>query len=424
MEEMRQKSVILDAHKNPNLMQKNLLFFCLIFLSLHPLVRSQETAQWRGPDRDGIYHETGLLKSWPESGPRLLWHFDELGDGHTSPAVTTDRIYTSGLINGIGYLYAFSQDGKMIWKIPYGEEWTESYQGTRSTPLVCDGKVYLMSALGKVICRKAENGDFVWSVDLVKDYGAVNIRWGMTENLLADGNRIFCTPGGPEHNVIALDKNTGKLIWTGKAKGETSAYCSPALISLKARKLLVTQTANSIIGLDAENGKLLWSVDQPNKYSVHANTPVFHDGYLFCVSGYGKGGVMLKVAPDGGSVQEVWRSTSIDNRMGGFVISDGRIYGSDDTGKAWYCLDFATGKDLYSEKITGKGNITLADGMLYCYGDNGEIALIQPTPSGFNKTGVLKVPNGSAQHWAFPVVGNGRLYVRHGNSLMVFDLKK
>lgn len=385
---------------------------------------SQEIAQWRGPDRDGIYHETGLLKSWPEGGPRLIWHFDELGDGHSSAAVTADRIYTAGMENGIGYIYAFSSEGKLLWKVPYGEEWSENYQGTRSTPLICDGKIYLMSALGKLVCRKADNGDFIWSVDLIKELHGVNIRWGMTENLLIDGNKLFCTAGGAENNVVAFDKNTGKVIWSGKGKGEASAYCSPALLKLQGKHVFVTHTENSIIGLDTETGKLLWSVDQPNKYSVHANTPIFHDGYLYCVSGYAKGGVMLKVANNGSSVQEMWRNIAIDNRIGGFVIVDGRIYGSDDSGKAWYCLDWTTGKNLFSEKITGKGCIIFADGMLYCYGETGEIVLVQPFASGFKKTGILTIPFGSAQHWAHPVIANGRLFVRHGNSLMVYDLRK
>jgi len=385
---------------------------------------SQEIAQWRGPNRDGIYNETDLLKSWPEGGPRLIWHFDELGDGHSSASVTSGRVYTTGMHNGIGYLFSFSSEGKLVWKIPYGEEWSESYQGTRSTPLVYDGKIYIMSATGKLICRNADNGDFIWSIDLIKDLKGINIRWGMTENLLIDGNKIFCTAGGEINNVVAFDKNTGKVIWSSKGKGEASAYCSPALLKLQGRNVFVTHTENSIIGLDAGNGKLLWSIDQPNRYSVHANIPVFRDGYLYCVSGYGKGGVKLKVASDGSSVQELWRSVSIDNRIGSFVISDGRIYGSDDNGKAWYCLDWSTGKDLFSEKITAKGNIISADGMLYCYGETGEMVLVQPLASGFKKAGLLKVPYGSAQHWAHPVIANGRLFIRHGNSLMVYDLRK
>ena len=400
------------------------IFTFAITMLLFNIAIAQEIAQWRGPNRDGIYNETGLLKAWPVNGPTLLWHFDELGEGHASAAVTKDRIYTAGISGGTGYIFSFSPDGKLLWKVPYGEEWTESWPGVRSTPLICDGKIYFLSGFGKLICMNADKGDKLWVIDVMKDLHGRNIQWGITENLLIDGNKLFCAAGGVDTNVVALDKNTGKLIWVSKGNGEKSAYCSPIIIKLPTRKLFVTQTENSIIGLDAETGKLLWRHDQPNKYSVHANTPVYRDGFLYCVSGYGKGGVMLKIAPDGSAKQEVWRNASMDNRMGGFVVLNGKIYGADDLNKAWYCLDWKTGKELYSEKITNKGNIIYADGMLYCYGDDGVIALAEPFPAGFKKISSFKVPYGSAQHWAHLVIANGRLFVRHGNSLMVYDIKK
>lgn len=399
-------------------MRSILLFLCAI-----PLLLSAQTAsQWRGPARDGVYPEKNLLKTWPEEGPKLLWHFDEIGAGHASAAVAGDRIYTAG-VNGLnGFIFCFSLDGKLIWKKPYGEEWMESWPGTRSTPLINDGKLYFLSGVGKLICMKAGDGELIWTIDLLNTFKAPNIQWGITENLLIDGDNLFCTPGGPDSNVVALNKNTGKLIWVSKGNGEKSAYCSPILITLPLRKVFVTQTANSIIGLDASNGKMLWHVDQTNRWSVHANTPFFKDGKIFCSSGYGKGGVMLKLNPEGNSVQELWRETSMDNRMGGFVVLNDRIYGSDDNGKAWYCLDWNTGEIKGSEKITGKGNIVAADGMLYCYSDTGEIVLAEATPAGFKKRGSFKVPFGSDPHWAHLVIKDGRLYVRHGNSLMVYKI--
>ncbi len=403
-------------------MKRIILLLSLTCLTCQ-ITYAQETAQWRGPARDGIYNDKGLLKKWPDAGPALLWHFDGLGEGHSSAAVTNDRAYTAGIIEGIGYIFCFDLDGKLVWKVPYGEEWTESWPGVRSTPLVHNGKIYQLSGFGKLVCRNSINGDFVWSVDVLKDYQGPNIKWGVTENLLIDGNKLFCTVGGTENNIIALDPNTGKLIWKSKGKGEPSAYGSPALIKLPKKNILVTQTASSILGIDTENGNLLWSHDQPNKYSVHANTPLFYKGFLYCVSGYGKGGVMLKVSEDGSSVQEIWRNTNIDNRMGGFVLINEKIFGSDDSGKAWYCLDWKTGTSMFSEKITGRGNIIYADGMLYLYGDNGEIVLAEPLANSFKKISAFNVPYGADQHWAHLVIGHGRLFVRHGTSLMVYDLR-
>ena len=404
-------------------MKRTLLFLSFAWL-MATNTSAQETAQWRGPDRDGTYNETGLMKKWPEAGPALLWHFEGLGEGHASASVTADRVYTAGIIDGIGYIYCFDLDGKLVWKVPYGEEWTESFPGVRSTPLVHNGKIYQLSGFGKLLCRRADNGEFVWSVDVLKDYNGPNIKWGITENLLIDGNKLFCTVGGPQANIVALDPDTGKLIWKCTGKGEASAYGSPALIKLGNKHILVAQTASSILGIDAEKGNLLWSHDQPNKYSVHANTPLYHDGFIYCVSGYGKGGVMLKLSDDGASVQEMWRNTYIDNRMGGFVVVNDKIFGSDDSGKAWYCLDWKTGTNMFSEKITGRGNIIYADGMLYLYGDNGEIVLAEPLANSFKKISAFNVPYGADQHWAHLVIGHGRLFVRHGTSLMVYDLRK
>jgi outer membrane protein assembly factor BamB len=403
---------------------KRLLTLLVLGCLLNVNTFAQDNAQWRGPNRDGIYNETGLLNSWPADGPPLLWHFDELGEGHASAAVTKDRIYTAGMINGIGYIFSLSLDGKLLWTVPYGEEWTESWPGVRSTPLIFDGKIYILSSFGKLVCMTADKGEVIWTIDVIKDLHGRNIKWGITENLLIDGNKLFCTVGGVDTNIVALDHNTGKLIWISKGNGEKSAYCSPALISLPNRKMLVTQTDSSILCIDAETGKLLWRHDQPNKYSVHANTPLYHGGYLFCVSGYGQGGVMLKIAPDDSAKQEIWRNAVLDNRMGGFVLVNDKIYGSDDSNKLWWCLDWKTGKEIYSEKITNKGNIIYADGMLYCYGDNGEIVLAQPLPDGFKKMSSFKVPYGANQHWAHPVIANGRLYVRHGSSLMVYDVRR
>ena len=402
--------------------------FCIILSSLlfSTILFSQEAAQWRGKDRDGIYMETGLLRSWPADGPKLLWHYDEIGDGHASAAVVShDRIFTAGTVNGKGNVYAISLDGKLIWSTPYGDEWVESYPGSRSTPVVNNGKVYVMSAFGKIFCLSADKGNLVWSVDIKKDYGARNIVWGVTENLLIDGDKLFCTAGGEKNNVIALNKNTGKLIWSNPGNGEISAYCSPALITLPSRKIVVTMTEKSILGLDAETGTKLWSYEQINMYAVHANTPIYNNGYLYCVSGYGYGGVMLKLSADGSSVEKAWKNATLDTRIGGAVLLDGKIYGLGDKIKGLHCIDWKTGNEVAYDKFNGKPGVIIAsEGMLYTYDESGEVALVEPTLTGFKKISSFKVPYGSAQHWAHQVIENGRLYIRHGNSLMVYDIRK
>jgi outer membrane protein assembly factor BamB len=394
-------------------------FYCLCYTLF-----AQEPVQWQGVNRDGIYPEKNLLKTWPADGPSLLWHFDDLGEGHGSAAIAGDRIYLTGEIQTIGYVFCLSLDGKLIWKIPYGVEWTESWPGSRVTPLVTDGKVYLMSAFGSVVCLKADKGTVLWKADLLKDYDGRNITWGMTENLLVDGNKLICTPGGISANIIALDKNTGKLIWKSAGNGEKSAYCSPMLINLPKKKILVTMTENSIIALDAANGVKLWSQPQTNKYAVHANTPIFSNDQLYCVSGYGKGGVMLKLSEDGTKSEVIWRDATLDTRTGGVVLVNGKIYGFGDMSKGFHCLDWKTGAVVASEKSMNKGGNIISDGgMLYTYDENGDVSLFESSAIGFKKVSSFKVPFGAAQHWAHLVIKNGKLYVRHGNSLMVYNIK-
>lgn len=397
---------------------------CLALLT--NVILAQEASQWRGQNRDGIYNETGLLKTWPVGGPALLWHYDNIGDGHASAAVVAhERIYTAGSVDGKGYIFAFTLDGKLAWRTAYGDEWTESFPGTRSTPLINDGKVFLMSGFGKIVCLSADKGTLLWSVNVLEDYDGRNIVWGLTENLLVDGEKLFCTPGGEKNNVIALNKNTGKLIWSSKGNGEISAYCSPILITLPSKKIVVTQTEKSILGIDAETGIKLWSYDQTNQYAVHANSPVYSNAYLYCASGYGCGGVMLKLSADGSKIEKAWKNTSLDSRMGGMVLLNGKIYGIGDKIKGLHCISWKTGEELAFDKMNGRfGSIIAAEGLLYTYDESGEVALIEPTLTGFRKISSFKVPFGSAQHWAHPVIENGRLYIRHGNSLMVYDIRK
>jgi outer membrane protein assembly factor BamB len=386
------------------------------------ITNGQEVSQWRGPDRNGIYNETGLLRKWPDSGPNLLWHFDDLGEGHTSAAVTSTGVYTSGMIEGIGYVFAFDHKGKLLWKKPYGPEWARNYDGSRSTPHVVNDKLYLMSAYGNLICMNCLTGQTVWAVDLVRDYGARNIEWGMTENLLTDGNVLYCTPGGADASLIALDRNTGKLIWKSKGNGEKSAYCSPILIKINNKKILVTIMERSICGFDLSSGLLLWKFDHENTYNVHPNSPVFYDNHIFCFSELGNGGVMLKLGKDGGSVSEVWSSRLIDSRTSGAVILNNRVFGTGESNRKLFCLDFKTGKELYSLKTLTPANITSSEGLLYLYTESGKVMLVEPRENVFNIISSFSVPFGSNPHWAHLVIKNKRLYVRHGNSLMVYNI--
>lgn len=400
-------------------MRKVLLIAGLIF-SVYAF--NQEVVNWRGVQNDGIYNETGLLKSWPLEGPELLWYYDDLGPGHASVTVTNDKIFSSGSTDVNGFVIALDHSGKMLWKTEYGKEWMESFEGVRSTPTFNDGKLYQISSYGVITCFDAEDGKILWQIDALTKYNGRNIKWGITENLIIHGEKLFCTLGGEEYNVIALNKNTGGLIWKSAGKAEISAYSSPTIIQHAGKDILVTVSQVSIMGLDVTNGDLLWNYEQKNKWDVHANTPIYKDGYLFHSCGYGKGCVKLKISEDGNSVSEEWSNTTFDGKMGGFVLLDGKLYGSGDASRAWHVMDWNTGEILSSNKEIKKGNIIYADGLLYLYGQGGKIALVEAKDDAYNYISTFEVPFGSKQHWAHLVIHNKKLYVRHGESLMVYNI--
>lgn len=394
----------------------------LISLLISAQIFSQDFAQWRGLNRDGKYIESGLLKSWPVDGPELLWHFDDLGEGHASAAIANDKIYTAGTIDEIGYIFALNLKGELQWKVKYGAEWTQSWPGVRSTPLIVDEKLYLLSGFGILSCMNTLDGSLLWEIDFMKEYGGLNIQWGYCENLLVDGNQLFVTVGGPDANIVSVNKNDGKLIWKSKGKGEKSAYGSPALIIHNGRKLIITHTEFSILGLDAMNGEMLWSHEKKNKWAVHPNTPIYHEGQLYCVSGYGAGGIMLKLSENGEEVTEIWKNISLDNQMGGVILLDGKLYGGGQASKKWICLDWESGEEIFVTKEVQRGNSIYADGLIYFYDERGLVNLIDPDGENTKLISQFRVPFGEAQHWAHLVIDNKKLYVRHGSSLMVYSI--
>jgi len=408
-----------------------MIFRAIVILCLATFVSngylSGQATQWRGPERNGIYKETGLLKRWPEKGPEMLWSFEGLGAGHGSVGIGKDKLYILGMPDTIGVLYAFDYSGKLLWKREYGPEWHVNYTGARSTPVIIDNRLYFESGMGTIFCYDANTGKKIWSADLMKKFDAKNITWGMAESLLINGDIIYCTPGGKEHNVAALNRFTGETIWTSPGNRQPAAYCSPVLVKHNKATLLVTMTSESIIGIDALTGQFYWQVPQFQGNKIHANTPVYSKGIIYCSSESAKtnaGIVALKLSEDGRSVTTIWRNENFKNLMGGIIVKDGYIYGSLYRKSQWCCLDASDGRILYSSDKLGDGDIIFADGMFYCYSEKGEMALVSANPSSFDVISKFLIALGTDQHWSHPVIYKGKLYLRHGNALMVYNIKQ
>lgn len=385
-------------------------------------VSAQVATSWRGPTRDGIYAESGLLKQWPAGGPEILWSFEDLGQGHSSAIVDQGFVYTTGMTDGQGYLFKFDLAGKLLYKKEYGPEFTASYYGTRGTPTIAGDKIYLLSGMGKLFCFNNETGDILWTKDLFRDFDGRNIRWGMNETPVVDGKIIYISPGGKKNGLVALNRHSGDLVWSSPGTGELTAYCTPLLFEHNGRKMLATHFESHLVGFDATTGKMLWKQYQPNEYSVHPNTPIYHNSKLFYLSGYGQGGGMIELSPDGNSIKKIWSHKKMDSRMGGAVLVDGYVYGSGDS-RVWSCYDWESGEEKYTSSEIAFGVPIYADGMLYCYSQRGELALVTPDPSGFRVVSQTKVALGTEQHWAHPVIYDGMLYVRHGRALIAYKVK-
>lgn len=405
-------------------MMRVLVFINLILLVTVIGMSGQTLQNWRGSDRSGIYRETGLLQEWPAEGPEMVWAYEGLGAGYTSPVFANGRVYITGMEEQEGYLYILSESGNLETKFSYGEEFHQAYPGSRSTPAIAGNLAYIVSGHGRLLCMNTNNGEIVWDKDLFSDFDGRNLRWGYTENLIIDGDRLYCTPGGENYNIVALNRHSGELVWSSEAAGGLSAYCSPLLTDHNGTKMLVTMMAGHIVGLDAENGRLMWSHPYANQRNIHPNTPIYHQGSIFAFSGYGKGGVKLRLNSDGNRVTEVWFNDDLDNQMGGAVLVDGFIYGSGDRNRFWFGVDWETGETVFSSRELAKGVVIYADGRLYFYTERGELAMVEPEPEGPIIRGQADITLGSEQHWAHPVINNGMLYVRHGNALMAYNIKR
>jgi len=235
-------------------------------------------SSWRGVERDGKFACTNLLKEWPANGPRMIWAFENAGIGFSSPVIANNRVYVNGMVDGIGYLFILSANGELINRFPYGRELTYNYPGTRSTPVIIGNLMYIATSYGVLVCMDTNTGAIRWSKDLFNDLDGRSMHWGFTENLVIDGDLLFVSPGGTRHNVVAINRHDGKLVWTSAATGGTSAYNSPQLINHNGRSILVAMMQNDILGLDAKTGRLLWSHPYQSQRGIHPNTPIYHNG--------------------------------------------------------------------------------------------------------------------------------------------------
>jgi len=424
--------------KEKSMRSRTLALGVVLCLSAAGVVRA-DWPQWRGPERSGVSKESGLLKQWPAGGPKLLWQVNDLGDGFSTPVVVGSRIYmmsNRGLDNE--YVQAISTaSGKVIWTTRVGNvgnpEQNPRYPKARSTPTVDGDVLYALGSDGDLACLETKSGKIRWTKNLRKEFGGQPGEWAYAESPLVDGDVVVVTPGGASATMAALNKKTGAVIWKSAVPGgDAAGYASAIIVQAAGRKQYVQLLSKGLVGVDAKTGQFLWRYKDVAKGPAQYFTPVAFGDYVYGGAlGVGGGTVRLKADGDGVTAEQVYFVRGLPNGIGGAVIVGGYLYGTE-VGQKLVAVEFATGKIVWQQENFGWGSVVAADGMLYLHLVDGTYVLVEATPTGYREKGRF-MPPAAPQHakngdfaeaaFSYPVIANGRLYIRDLGTMWVYDIK-
>lgn len=418
---------------------KRIQSICMLSFTALTMFAQATPYGWRGPEHNGNYPDKNLLVSWPENGPELVFETLDAGKGYSTPLVVGDRILLTGMNEDETQevLNCYDLQGKKLYTVAYGNHWTGGYPETRTTPAVADGKAYVISGQGEVVCLDITNGNIIWKVDGGTKFGRKHGNWGTSECPLVYDDKVIYTPCGDETTMVALNKNTGEVIWKSPSLKSYSGYVSPILIEYKGKRQIIGSTHDIAFGANPETGEIEWTFDNwGEKYlgkpirwgDIAPNSALYNDGKIFFCHGYDINGFQLQLADDLKSVTLTWRNEVLDTHHGGYVLVNGKIYGSNwikgGSDGNWCCIDWQTGKTDYEEHWdTGvsKGSIISADGKLFCYDEKrGMVALVNPNPAKFDVVSQFRITKGSGPYWAHMSIDKGILYLRHGELLAAY----
>ena len=408
----------------------------VLLLSMAMNAAANDWPQWRGPERNGISRETGLLKSWPKEGPRLLWQATNIGSGYAAPSVVGRRLYllaNEGLENE--FVQALSAgDGKLIWSTRLGNvgqpKQNPSFPAARSTPTVDKDFLHALGSDGDLACLETASGRILWRKNLRTDFGGKFGTWAYAESPLVDGDTLVCTPGGNEATLVALNRKTGDVIWKcALPEGDEAAYASAIVVEAGGIRQYVQLLQKGLAGVEAKTGKLLWRYAKPtSRFNANIPSPVASGDVIYAGSaGTGGGAVRLKARAGGVETEPLYFESKLPTSIGGVVKMADLLYGT--TAQAMICLEFASGAIKWEERALGAASICCADGRLFLHGENGEVALVEPSADSYREKGRFAPPGQPKRSspmekaWAYPVVAHGRLYLRDHGSLWCYDVK-
>ncbi len=401
-------------------MLRSLALLLVLSLSL----AAEDWPQWRGPARDGRSAETGLAAEWPAGGPALLWQAEILGEGYASFAVVGGRLYTQGQKDGRQFVIALdAATGKLIWQTANGDTYADGRGGgPRGAPTLDNGRLYALGSSGNLLCLDAASGKQVWEVNLLRKYGARNIRWGLSESPLIDGEKIIVSPGGRGAAVVALNKSDGSLIW--KSESDEAGYSSAVVAEAGGVRMYVLLTGDAAIGLRADSGELLWRYSKVANGTANIATPIVKGNHVFVSSDYGTGCALLKLSRDGAGVRadEVYFSRDMRNHYSSSVLVGEYLYGF--SSRIFTAMNFMTGEVGWKDRSVGKGQVIFADGKLFLQGEDGIVGLVTPDPGEYKEISRFEVGRGKYPTWTLPVIADGRLYIRDQDLLRCYDVSE
>jgi outer membrane protein assembly factor BamB len=398
-------------------------FATVVLLALAQLAIGQSAAnwpQWRGPNRDGISKETGLLKEWPADGPTLVWKASGAGRGYSSLSIANGKLYTMGVRGNREFVIAFDiATGKEAWSTAHGAVFeNDRGDGPRGTPTIDGDRVYALGGSGDLSALDARTGKIIWTKNILKEFGGSNIQWGISESPLILGNKVLVNAGGPGASMVALNKADGSVIW--KSQSDEAGYSSAIPLEVNGATQVVFFTAARAVGLDANSGRLLWDYAHPSNRTANVATPIARGNRVFISSDYGTGGGVVEIKPDN-KAQEIWFTKDMRNHHSSSVLIGDYLYGF--SSSILTAIKFDTGEIAWRDRSVGKGSLVYADGNLYCFSENGVVGLVEATPSGYKEKGRFRIQQGSLPTWTHPVVAGGRLYLRDQDTIYAFDVR-
>ncbi len=397
------------------------LFFFLLLGKAFP---QEEWPQWRGPNRDGISKETGLLKQWPSQGPPLEWKASGAGQGYSSMAISQGRLFTMGAEGEREFVVAFDvKSGKPLWVTAHGSRFkNDRGDGPRGTPTVEGDRLYALGGSGDLSCLETATGKTIWSINLLEKFNASNAHWGLSESPLIVGDRVLVNAGGPDASIVALNKEDGSVIW--KSQSDRAGYSSAMLLEVGGIRQAVFFTANRTLGVDVRDGRLLWDYSRAANRTANIATPIVRNNRVFVSSDYGTGCALLELKPDGNGItaHEVYFNGDMKNHHSSSVLVGDALYGF--SSAILTAMRFDDGKVLWKDRSVGKGSLVYADGGLYCFSENGVVGLVEASPEAYREKGRFSITQESLPTWSHPVVAGGHLYLRDQDTIYSFDVRE